>query len=179
MLSSNLQDVYNCWPGNGDKSINSLVRQSKDKQKSTNLTVKLTVRAKCVWKCASEVTADILTGLALIGEGRGVEGRTVSRVNVTWLKINRELLIRVPDHTGLTFFFFWFVSLFHWMYTRMCTDGFTPMQLCPTHILAHRSHRLSASIPKGFNQLSEEDIIAFRIKPMESIPMLHLKWQSA
>lgn len=38
------------------------------------------------------------------------------------------------------------------------------------------THRLwTQSIPKGFNQLSEEDIIAFRIKPMESIPVLHLK----
>lgn len=41
------------------------------------------------------------------------------------------------------------------------------------------TQRLGASIPKAFNQLSEEDIIAFRIKPMESIPVLHLKWQSA
>lgn len=44
--------------------------------------------------------------------------------------------------------------------------------------MAH-TNRLSALIPKGFNQLSEEDIIAFRIKPMESIYVLHLKWQSA
>lgn len=44
---------------------------------------------------------------------------------------------------------------------------------------AHTQTLQTQSIAKRFNQLSEEDIIAFRIKPMESIAVLHLKWQSA
>lgn len=43
----------------------------------------------------------------------------------------------------------------------------------------HTQMLQTQSIAKGFNQRSEEDIIAFRIKPMESIAVLHLKWQSA